>query len=453
MKIFKLSIVGFLFILLDSCDLTPVNPPEPTPSPNYLLNLEWVKTYGGSNEDIGHAIIATKDKGFAILGNTKSTDGDITDKNASISDIWLLKLDSLGEKQWSKTYGGSGDDRGQSIIQNSDESYTIAGYSQSSDGDASNNEGFHDFWIFKTDKNGTILWEKSYGFSGHDHAYSIIPTSDGGYFVNGFFDVTASNGEGNDKQNKHGAGEFWAIKLDADGNKVWRRYFGGTNNDRSYQAIQTREGDFVLVGFSESTDSDITNPKGSYDIWIVKINGSGKLLWQKSVGGTGTDQAKSIVQSREGTYLIAGNTISNDGDVLNNFGNSDAWVIEVDTNGNLNQSRNYGGTEFDTAESIVNGDIANANFSEQYFVTGYTRSDNSNLATNRGENDVLLLHILRNKSLVAAYTIGGSKNDLAYDVVVNSNGEIFVTGSTESNDHDFLNKAKGDKDLFIAKWK
>ena len=118
------------------------------------------------------------------------------------------------------------------------------------------------------------------------------------------------------KSSRHGVGEFWCHKLDKDGNLEWRRYYGGTNNDRSYDAIETKNGDFILVGATESQDVDVSDPKGGYDFWVLKINGLGELLWERSIGGSGYDIAKAVVETSTGDYLIAGQTYSQDFDIL-----------------------------------------------------------------------------------------------------------------------------------------
>ena len=199
-------------------------------------SLKSLQLFGGSQEDIAHAIIATQDGGFAVLGNTKSNDGDLEAKRTNVSDLLLIKFNAAANVEWYRTYGGSKDDRGHSLVQLADGGFAFLGYSMSQDGDASINQGQHDNWVIRVDAMGQIVWEKSFGFAGHDHAYNIITTSDGGLFFNGFLDVTASNGEGQDgkqysKSSRHGVGEFWCHKLDINGNLQWRRYFGGTSND------------------------------------------------------------------------------------------------------------------------------------------------------------------------------------------------------------------------------
>ena len=257
---------------------------------SFTGELEWVRSFGGSGEETAQSIIQTSDGGYAVLGYTNSTDGDLVEKVLNVNDYWLLKLDAEGNLQWDRTYGGSGDDRGQSVIQTNDGGYAIVGYAMSDDGDGSNNEGFHDNWILRLDASGNILWERSFGFSGHDHSYDVVQTSDGGFFFSGFLDVTSSGGQGNNGKSpyltRHGVGEFWGTRLDADGNLVWRRYFGGTNNDRSFGVVEANDGGLVMVGASESDDFDISNSKGSYDFWVVKVSAKGEMLWEKSFGGT-----------------------------------------------------------------------------------------------------------------------------------------------------------------------
>ncbi len=165
-------------IFLIACERSPLSSTVP-PSPQH--SLQWVQLFGGSEEDIAHDVIATQDGGFAVIGNTKSIDGDIQDKSVAISDMLLLKYSSNAQLQWAKTYGGSQDDRGHSLVQMPDGGFTLLGYSMSSDMDASNNEGQHDNWVVRVDAQGNLMWERSYGFLGHDHAYSILTTQDGGY--------------------------------------------------------------------------------------------------------------------------------------------------------------------------------------------------------------------------------------------------------------------------------
>ncbi|NIX63678.1 hypothetical protein [Gaetbulibacter sp. S0825] len=409
-------------------------------------DIAFINTYGGSQEDHIVSIVETSDGNLALFGYTNSIDGDITDKTLQENDYWLIKITPDGNLLWSKTYGGSGDDVGQKVVATNDGGFAITGYSMSSDGDASKNEGFHDNWLLKLDANGNILWEKSYGFSGHDHSYSIIQTSDGGFLMTGFLDVTASGGLGNTKVNsskRHGIGEFWCHKLDANGNIEWRKYFGGTNNDRSFDVVQANDGGYVITGFSESDDFDITNSYGSYDYWVIKLDTAGNLLWEKSLGGSEIDQARSIAKTDDNAYIIAGNSFSTDGDVSSNKGNSDFFIVKIDDNGKVKWRKNYGGSDFDYATSIspsTNG----------FLLTGNSKSSDKDVTSNYGENDFWVIKINANGKLLDQKNFGGSSLDFAFDVLETTKGDIFIVGETESNDYDIIEN-NGLKDALVIK--
>ena len=409
--------------------------------------IEWQKTFGGSNDDIARGIIETIDGGYAVIGYTNSIDGDITDKLVEENDFWVLKLDIDGNIEWQKTYGGSGDDVGRAIIQTNDGGYAITGPSKSSDGDGSTNEGQHDHWILKLDAQGSIQWEKSYGFAGHDHSQSIMQTNDGGYFIGGYLDVDASGGLGNETiTTKHGVGEFWAQKLDSNGDLQWRRYFGGSNNDRIYKVLQAHDGNIMLVGSSESEDFDINNSNGSYDFWILKIDTKGEMLWEKSFGGSGIDNAYAATTTNDGNYIIVGSAISNDGDISASKGNSDVWAIKIDDNGNLLWEKSFGGSGFDAAFAISKNTIG----FDSYVIAGNSKSSDADTTMNNGENDYWVLKIDGSGNLLFEKSLGGSALDFANGVVETSDQKIVVVGETESTDKDIISN-HGKKDIWIVK--
>ncbi len=421
LKNFKSLIVVCSIIILFGCSNDDNN------NSNLIAfqgEIDWMKTFGGSDEESARSVIETSDGGYAVFGFTKSTDGDITDKTVNVNDYWLLKLDAEGNLQWNKTIGGSGDDQGQEVIQTQDNGFLITGYSMSSDGDASNNEGFHDNWFVKLDSSGNIEWEKSYGFAGHDHSYSVIQTQDGGYFSAGFLDITASGGEGG--LSKHGVGEFWGQKLNANGELEWRNFFGGSNNDRSYSVLQANDGGFVLLGATESTDFDITNNNGSYDFWVVKINAEGELVWQKAFGGSGIDIAYEAAHSDNNSYVIVGQTISSDGDVTDNHGDSDFWVIKINDSGNVLWKKSFGGPQFDVARSI---DVTNDG---GFVIAGASKSNSGDLDNNYGDNDFWVIKIDNSGNLTWQKNFGGDAFDFAYDIIETSRGDLVVVGESNS---------------------
>lgn len=436
--IFFLSCIDDSYTI-EGVDAIPIN----------FSNIDFIKNFGGSGDDTPRSIIETRDGGFAVFGFTNSTDHDLSSKNLEVNDYWLLKFDATGELEWQKTYGGSGDDRGQTVIQTSDGGYAVTGYAQSADGDASSNKGFHDNWIIKLDATGNILWEKSFGFSGHDHSYDILETIDGGLFFSGFLDVTSSNGEGATSKSSlaaHGVGEFWGTKLTAAGELEWRNYYGGTNNDRAYGVVDGHDGGYVLAGFTESDDFDISNAKGSYDFWVVKIDKNGNLEWEESLGGTGIDQAQDISKTKDGGYLVVGNTFSEDVQVTTNNGISDIWVVKIDEEGNLLWQQNYGGSGFDAAHSVKPSKDGG------FLIAGNSKSFDGDADQNFGENDFWVLKINQNGQLLWQQSIGGTGLDLAYDVIETFDNSILLVGETSSTDFPMVEN-KGGQDLVVLKLK
>ena len=447
---FKILISIFCIALI-GCTSDDAVVPDILVEEAFLGELDWVKNFGGSGEETAQAVITTADGGFAVLGFSNSTDGDLAGKTTAVNDYWLLKLDADGNLQWSKTYGGSKDDRGQSLVQTSDGGFALTGYAMSSDGDGSANNGFHDNWVIKVDAQGILQWEKSFGFSGHDHSYDIIETADGGLFFSGFLDITSAladgyTAKGNTSLTAHGVGEFWGTKLDAQGNVEWRSYFGGTNNDRSHAVVQANDGGFVLSGFTESNDFDIKNSRGSYDFWVVKIDSQGEMVWQNSFGGTGIEISYDIAKTNDNGYIVVGNTFSDDTDISKNNGESDVWMIKINDNGELVWEHTFGGSAFDAAQSVALSSDGG------FIISGNSKSTSMDLTANAGENDIWLIKTDANGRMVWQKTFGGGGLDYGFDALETEDESIILVGESESTD--FLElQNKGLKDMLILKVK
>ncbi|TCK67970.1 hypothetical protein DFQ05_1754 [Winogradskyella wandonensis] len=405
-----------------------------------------ISTFGGSLNDSAQSVVATSDGGYAILGFTQSNDGDITDKQDSSFDYWVLKFNAQDTLEWQKTYGGSEDDRGRKIIQTQDGGFAILGTSQSNDGDVSGNNGAQDYWISKLDSQGNISWQKSFGFQGNDSGISLIQTSDLGYLMTGVLDVTASGGQGNTSRStfRHAGGDYWAVKINETGDLQWSRYFGGNFTDTAEGVAETDDGGFIIAGGSDSEDTDISNNKGTYDFWIVKINANGDLIWEKSFGGNEIDEARAIVKATDGNFVIVGDTRSSDGDVSGNNGAADLWLIKISSEGNLIWEKTLGGTSFDVARDIS---ITRDN---SFLLAGSSRSSDGDVSENKGQNDAWALKVNANGDLLWEVSVGGSNIDFAYGVTELNDQSVITVGDTSSNEGD-IEENKGFTDLLIFK--
>lgn len=418
---------------------------DPLDSSDFSPEIESITTLGGTKNESAKSVIKTQDGGYAIVGYTQSMDGDIEGKFNESFDFWFLKFNEFNELEWQKTYGGSDDERASDLIQTNDGGYAVIGKSKSEDGDVSENAGYEDFWIIKLDSYGSILWQKSFGYSGVDTPNSIIQTNDQGYLITGVLDVSASNGQGSrlsSVQARHAGGDYWVIKLNSSGNKEWSNYYGGTFTDTAYDTVQTNDNGYIIVGSSDSIDVDISNNKGNYDFWIIKISEFGDLIWEKSFGGDQVDEARAISQMADGNYLVVGDTRSSNLDISQNNGAADLWVIKISSDGSLLWEKTLGGSNFDVARSISKTQ------QNDFLIAGSSRSSDGIFINNNGQNDALLLKINSNGYLQWQKTIGGPEIDFFYGAEELTDGSIVAVGDSDSSNIDIMEN-KGFKDLLI----
>ncbi|CAL2094150.1 conserved protein of unknown function [Tenacibaculum sp. 190524A02b] len=446
----KYTFVISTCLLFFSCSNDPeINntPQEPSIKEGFLGQLSFIKTLGGSKNDLVSSIIKTTDGGYAMTGYTASSDGDFNTKTSDDSDFILLKYNANDVLEWFKTYGGSKDDRGTKIINTIDNGFAILGFSKSNDGDSSNNAGNSDLWLTKLDSNGTLTWEKSFGYSGVDFGTALIQTKDSGYLIVGELDVTSSGGLGNSKASKslHAGGDFWAIKLNNKGEKEWSKYFGGNFTDTPQSVIETINGDFIIGGTSDSSDVDIKNNQGTYDFWVVKIDKTGKLLWEKSFGGSQIDESFGMVETNDNDFVLVGNTRSTDKNVSQNNGAADLWLVKINTQGNLLWEKTFGGTSFDVGNSIKT--MKDGHF----LISGSSRSSDNQI-TNKGQNDAWILKVSNQGNLLWQKTFGGSDIDLCHDAIELNDGTIIAVGESTSKTDD-IKENKGFSDILIIKLK
>ena len=278
----------------------------------------WTRTYGGSNYDCGLSARQTTDGGFVIAGTVDS------DYGWDYGDVWLIKTNANGDTVWTQTYGGNGTDQGRCVQQTNDGGYIIVGSTYSY------GAGGRDVYLVKTNANGDTAWTRTFGGSSDDTGVSVQQTSDGGYIIVGY---TWSYGAGD--------WDVYLIKTDANGNESWHRTFGGSRLDTGSSVLQTTDGGYIIAGTTISL-----TPFGGSDVYLIKTDANGNQLWYRIFGVEGFDNGASVQQTTDGGYIIAGETHGLA------VGTMDAWLIKTDANGSQSWNRTFGVGDADEARSV-----------------------------------------------------------------------------------------------------
>jgi uncharacterized protein (TIGR02145 family) len=350
-------------------------------------NIQWQKCLGGSQNDNAYSIQQTTDGGYITAGNTYSNDGDVSGNHGG-ADYWIVKLDSLGALQWQKCLGGSYEDRAYSIQQTTDVGYIIAGYTRSNDGDVSgNHSGNKDYWIVKLDSLGALQWQKCLGGSYIDVAYSIQQTTDAGYIIAGY-----TNSNNGDVSGNHGYIDYWIVKIDSLGVLQWQKCLGGSGWDEGHSIQQTSDAHYIIAGWTFSNNGNVTGNNGRKDYWIIKLDSLGILKWQKCLGGSEDDLAFSIQQTTDAGYIVTGQSNSNDGDVSGHHGISyceDYWIVKIDSLGILQWQKSLGGTAYDESYSIKQ------TADSGYIIAGQVTSNDGDVSGNHGMYDYWIVKLYK----------------------------------------------------------
>ncbi len=401
-------------------------------------SIDWQKALGGSLRDKAYAAHPTMDGGFVVVGQTQSDDGDVSGNHGGL-DGWLIKLGPTGTIQWQRALGGSADDWLACTQQVADGGYIMAGAAESNNGNFSGNHGGKDFWVVKLNGEGVLIWQVCLGGDHWDEAASIQQTLDGGYIVAG---RTASD---NDQVTGfHGGMDVWVVKLDASGVLQWQKAYGGSLADEANSIRQLSDGGYIVSGFTYSNDGDVTDNHGSYDYWILKLDATGTLEWQKTFGGSESDEGEQILPTVDGGFVVTGNTSSGDGDVSEAPGNGDMWVLKLDNAGELLWERAFGGTDNDYGRSIVITDDGH------YVMAGYSGSADGDVPGNQGDFDYWVIDMDESGTPGWSLSLGGGDEDELRWMEATSDGGYIVSGATLSTSGDVTDN-HGDYDVWLVK--
>ncbi len=405
----------------------------------------WQHTFGGSGNDLGLSMQQAADSGFIATGVTYSGDGDVTGYR-SLGDLWVVKTNSTGLKVWENCYGGSGYDEGDCIRQTSDGGYIVAGYTNSADGNITHSFGGYDAWLLRLDDTGAVAWQYNYGGSGTDWLASVQQTTDGGYIAVG--STTSTDGE---VRSTHGGGAYdvWVVRLNDTGGIKWSKTFGGTGDDEGWSVQQTTDGGYIVGGYTSSHDGDVTGfHGGAADYWALKLNDTGGIVWKHTYGGNGDDESQSITQTSDGGYIMTGNSSSTNGDVTGNHGGYDLWTVKLNDTGGIAWQKCYGGTGDDNGQNISQTRDGG------YIVTGSSYSSDGDLTNNKGQGDLWVVRTKGTGALQWQKNVGGDSLEIGFSAVETLDGAFAVLGFTQSANADvtYNHGAPGTSDFWLVKF-
>jgi gliding motility-associated-like protein len=347
--------------------------------------IQWEKSFGGTGYESARDIAQTSDGGYIVLGETNSTDGGVIAGYGGTKDIWLLKITATGTLQWQKRYGGTGLDIGNHLEITSDGGYLIAASSSSNDGDIRGNHGsggYTDGVIMKITAAGAVQWSKCYGGSKNEELFDF-EIINGTTFLTGF--TNSIDGDIPPDQKNY---DVWLLAIDAGGNKIFSKIYGGSQNDVAYCMTKGADGSLTLAGYTTSTDGDVSGAKGSQDYWIINVSTKGQLNWQKDLGGTDAEYAKTIITDKDSSYIIGGISYSNNGDVTGALGEGDFWTVKLSPTGNVVWKRNWGGRDNDHMRFMINDTAKN-----EYYLAGDSESDDGDFSNSKGETDFAIIKL------------------------------------------------------------
>ena len=411
------------------------------------MAIQWQSCYGGSDYDLVWDIVQS-DSGYLVLGESRSNDGDVTN-NHGMRDIWIVSIDSLGGIIWERCYGGSNIDFQGSIISDFEGSYYFCGVVFSNDGDVqSGNHGNYDTWVVKIDSLGDIIWEKCYGGGGYENAPYIMQLKNGNLLIS--CNSTSNDG---DLPAHYGIYDNWLLIISPQGEILQNKVFGNSMINNMKNIIKTKDGGYFFVSSTNLVEGMVegTYHGGLEDVWVVKLDSNMNIEWQKLYGGSETDNSDLGILELQYGYIFLAQTNSNDGDVSGYHGNigesADIWVVRIDIEGNIIWQRCLGGLFWEGSGSIHKTEDGG------FVIFGETQSNNGDVSGNyswSGYSDIWMVKLSANGELEWQECFGGYGNERIYNgAIKKSDDNWIVAGRASNNSFDVDCNLHGAEDFWV----
>ncbi|MFH2143948.1 MAG: T9SS type A sorting domain-containing protein [Bacteroidota bacterium] len=403
------------------------------------LNIIWDKCYGGSMMDKSWNCCKVFDDGFVLAALSQSNDYDVH-INRGDFDFYIVRIKNNGDTLWTRTFGGSNIDLGGEVTFTDDSCIVYTGVSYSSDFDILNTWGGGDIFAIKLDINGNTIWKKSYGGSSMDDPYSIVSTINGGCAILGY-----SYSSDYYFNQCYGNSDLILLNLDQNGDTIWVKNYGGTLSDIGNEIYYTNDNGFIILATSSSTNFDIGNNYGSSDFWLLKLDSLGNIEWERNYGGTDADEGISVIQTNDGGYLMAGMTSSTDIDIHGNHGDTDFLIIKTNAIGDTIWTNTLGGSDYDRPESIIQTSDYN------FVVAGYTNSTDGDISNHYNSDDYWIVKLDNNGQLLWNVCLGGNYSDQCTNILETYDNYLLASGFTVSTS-EWIDPQHGNGDVWAVKF-
>lgn len=396
----------------------------------HAQDILWEKSFGGRHAEYLFDVQPTADYGFLLAGSSLSDkSGNKTGVGSGDLDYWIWKMDEHGEPDWQKSFGGSGSDLLQSIKTTHDGGFILAGTSNSAKGFQKKEDchGGNDYWVIKLNAKGDEQWQKTFGGKGQDDLSSIVLTRDGGYLLAGTSNsspIQNDKGTGIKKEKSRGNMDYWIIKIDADGNELWQKTYGGQYADLLRSIEVTRDGGYILGGYSNSPSSGEKSQQNygqSGDFWVLKLDDKGIIQWQQTIGGENDDQPYAIHQTNDLGYIVAGNSNSQ---TRTSKKGTDLWVLGLDTTGEILWEEAYDFGSVDILTSLIE------NPDGTYLIGGYSPASSDDDSDKEGINDYIALKISNKGEELWRRTLGSDGEDILKKAIMTRDGGYLMAGTS-----------------------